>query len=277
MTRFVRCMLVNLAILATVTSLPVCATSIVIDYKPDRVFLLADSRAVDTDQDGSSRIRDKCKIAVLSDRFAFAETGREGYTPNSPIDPVQKWNGIEEALSAYRQHLNADIRDIALSWGRSLAADFQSFYLVNPERVRSLTVANGTLLVGLFVGADASRKIRVYRVRIAIDDSLRQREGAVIPVGYAVDALPPTSRPYFTDGITQELFEGKTERARTIGKEWSQRGQRMRLIDAQAFDLVHLEFLIEETGKFDDSVHGPVNILSVSKRSVTWIQNKTCR
>src|SRR5437763_463285 len=101
------------------------ATSIIIDIKPDRVIILADSRAVVVNA-GSKTVRDDmCKIVSLGGRLGFAETGREGYTPSGPLDLAPEWNGRAEALSAYRSVQNGDFYGVVLNWSIKVTNKFQ--------------------------------------------------------------------------------------------------------------------------------------------------------
>jgi hypothetical protein len=215
-----------------------------------------------------------CKIMTLGTEFAFAETGREGYRRDDPLDPVPEWNGKAEALNAYKAAPDADLYQVALRWAIQITNDFTLFYRANPSRVRALAGPQGTLLLGLFLGKDKTGALNTYLARIAFDETLIVREGAQIPIGYAVDSLLPTDKPYSTNAVTQELLQGKTVRANEAAKRWARNARRVRKGERE---LRRLEFLIERTSDYDEDVHGPINVVEIGGDSVTWIQNSTCK
>jgi hypothetical protein len=212
---------------------------------------------------------------ILGEKFAFAETGDEGYTQDDPNDPVPGWNGKSEAVKAYGANVLTDLHDVALRWAIQVTNNFQRFYAANPARVRLLAASQrGTLLEGFFVGTDTTHSLRIYMARIALDDTLRIREGAPVPIGYSVDSLPPRSQAYSTDTITRELLDGKTERAKGVAKLWERKAHRFPETEQE---FRRLEFLVEQTGSYNLAVHKPVNALEVTREKATWIQNETCK
>lgn len=249
------------------------ATSIIIYFKSDRIILLADSRAVQLNPSGNTVADDYCKIVALGGRFVFAETGREGYKPAGPTDSVPEWHGTSEAVKAYRSVPDHDPYKVALRWAIQVTDDFQLFYLSDPLRVRRLARPGVPLLLGIFAGKDSEGVLKAYKVTIALDDSLLSRERTSIPIGYAVDDIPPRDEPYSTNAVTQELLDGNTNRAKEVETLW---GVRSHHIPQAERGLRRLEFLIEETGNYDREVHGPVNAIQVTRNSLTWLHNKTC-
>lgn len=251
------------------------ATSIIVAFKSDRIIVLADSRAVLDNQSSNTVRDDMCKIVVLGGKFAFAETGREGYKRGADfLDTAPEWNGRDEALNVYRAAPDADLYQVTLQWAIQITNNFKLFYLANPQRVRGMAVQGGTLLDGIFVGEDNTGVLKAYIARIALDDTLRVREGAAIPIGYAIDPIPPRVEPYSTEAVTQELLDGKTDRAKETAKLWARKAQR---IPKRERELRQLEFMIEQTGNYDKEVHGPINALQVGRKSAVWVQNTTCK
>jgi len=248
---------------------PVSGTSIVIDFERDRIVLLADSHATLLNPDGNASRHDKCKISMLGEKFAFAETGNEGYKRASPVDTVPEWNGISEAREAYSVSPDHDLYKVSLEWAIRVTNNFQRFYLSNAPRVRSLTGPGATLLVGIFAGSDSEGRLRVYIARIALDDTLPSREPASIPIGYAIDELAARVKPYSTNAITQELVDGKSTRSKEVARLWQNRPHKTRLR--------WLEFLIERTGDYDIEVGLPVNTIQVARRSTTWLKITSCK
>jgi hypothetical protein len=269
-----------IALASSVTMLAAAsrATSIIIGVEADRIIIIADSRAGDVNRT-SNRVRDdQCKIVVLGERFAFAETGGEGYTKENYADPVPGFHGTTEALRAYGSVSDHELHEVALAWAALLTDDFKAFYLRDPQRVRELAKAGqGNLLFGLFAGSDSTGALKVYLARIVIDDTLPNRVLGSLPVGYTVDEFPPKGAPkgpyYSTHLITQELLEGKTERATAVARLWAKQSRRVPRADRV---VRRLEFLIEQTGNYDGKVHGPTNAVQVTPSSVTWLKHTTC-
>lgn len=251
-------------------SAPLQATSVVFDVNPNHIYVLADSRAGEETKTSTTTHDDKCKIAVLGDQIVFSETGREGYTPEGILDTVPGWHGLDEARAAYRNAVSHSVHDVALQWATQVTINFQKFYMAAPDRVRGLAVY-GTLLVGLFGGFENGKPV-FYFARIAVDDSLLVREAATIPVGYSL-TLVPKPKPYATESITQELIDGKTDRARTAAAQWAIKRVKIAPADRR---WRWLAFLVEQTGQYDNTVHAPVNVLRITPNSVTWLQNETC-
>jgi hypothetical protein len=268
--------LIALASTVTMITSTSQATSLIIDVEADRIIIVADSRAGDANSTSSTTRDDQCKIVVLGGQFAFAETGREGYTRDGVGDTVPEFHGTTEALRAYSSVPDHDLYKVALSWATQLANNFQVFYVADPQRVRALALAQGTLLLGFFAGHDGTGALKVYVARIAIDDTLPNREQTSIPLGYAVDEFPPKgvgNGPYSTHAITQELIDGKTDRAVEVARLWAKKSRHIPIADRT---VRRLEFLIEQTGNYDDTVHGPTNAVQVTTSSATWLKHTTC-
>ena len=70
------------------------ATSIIVAFRPHRIVVFADSRVRTTNSKGDAVHDDMCKIMTLGTEFAFAETGREGYRRDDPLDPVPEWPSV---------------------------------------------------------------------------------------------------------------------------------------------------------------------------------------
>jgi hypothetical protein len=269
-----------IALASSVTMLAAAsrATSIIIDVEAERIIIVADSRAGNANRTSNTVRDDQCKIVVLGDRFAFAETGSEGYTKENATDPVPTFHGTTEAVRAYSSVSDHDLHKVALSWAMQLTDDFKAFYVANPQRVRGLANANqGFLLFALFAGSDITGALKVYLARIVIDDTLPTRVLGSLPVGYTVDDFPPKGAPqgpyYSTHVITQELLDGKTDRAVEVARLWDKQSRRVPRADRA---VRRLEFLIEQTGNYDDKVHGPTNAVQVTLGSATWLKHTTC-
>lgn len=254
-------------------AVPANATSLIIDVETNRVIIIADSRARELNASGNPAHDNQCKIVPLGKTIAFTETGSEGYTPSTSGDDLREWHGTAEALNAYNDVPDHDLYQVALAWSIRVTNNFQLFYLNNPKRVRSLAT-KGVLLLGFFAGTDPDGKLKVYVGRAAIDDTLQSREGASVPVGRAVDPFPVRGEPISTNSMTQELLDGKTDRAKKIAKTWAKKS---RGIPPGEKQLRRLEYMVERTGDYDPDVHSPINVMAVTPNSTEWIQNVTCR
>jgi hypothetical protein len=247
--------------------LPALATSIIIDIKPDKIIMLADSRAEILNPTNNNVRDDKCKIVLLDGAIAFAETGNEGYTPTEPFDSVPEWHGTTEAIKASSGVPDHDMYQVALAWATQVTANFRRFYFVAPQRVRSMAQGN-LLLLGFFAGHDALGNLGVYGVKIELDDTVSG------PIRSEVGVLQSNGKPIPTHRVTQELLEGETDRAKQANDLWAKKSGQ---IAETEFEWRRLEFLIEQTGTYSDDVHGPVNAVEINAKSVIWLQSNTCR
>ena len=259
--------------LTAILCCPAYATTIVIRLQKGRIVLLADSRAVDQNPAGNRVRDDACKIHRLGSQVLFAETGNDQYQRSSPTDPIPEWNASDEAIIAYDRVPEHELQKVANVWAINVTNNFQLFYRYAPQRVRSLSPPGVPFLVGIFAGRNSEGDLQVYVVRVELDDSLTSREHAAIPIGHAVDPLDPREMPYSTNGITQELIEGKTSRALAVARQWKKKSRKIPLTTS----LRGIEFLIARTGDYDAQVGGPVNAAQVTNHLTTWLLNRTCK
>src|ERR1700733_11087119 len=164
--------LLALGLLAAVCAASSGGTSILFDVESSYIIIVADSRQEVVNLKGVAEVRDdKCKIVVLGNQFAFAETGREGYTPEGVLDPIPEFHGTLEAVSAFNAIPNHDLLDVAQQWANQLRELLGRFYSANPSRVQRLGIGpQSDLLIGLFAGADREGALKMYLVRLAIAD-----------------------------------------------------------------------------------------------------------
>jgi hypothetical protein len=87
--------------------------------------------------------------------------------------------------------------------------------------------------------------------------------------------LTPQADPFTSNPVTQELIDGKTDRAKVVQAEWN---RKIRLIKPADLDLRRLEFLIQKTARYDPHVNRTVNVLEITAtQKPHWLQNLTCR
>jgi len=266
-----------LGLLAAVCATSSAGTSIIFDVVSDYIIIVADSRQEVVNLKGVAEVRDdKCKIAVLGRQFAFAETGREGYTPDSARDRVPEFHGTLEAVTAFNAVSNHDLLDVAQQWANQLRERFGRFYSADPSRVQRLGIGSqNDLLIGIFAGADREGALRMYFVRLAIADPNAIEHGEK-PIAFAIYPFPRAENPvtlYSTNPVTNELLDGKTERAAATARLWQSKAHKIRSLDEE---VQRLEFLVDRTADYDPEVHSPINALKITRKGVSWIDNRTC-
>jgi len=254
------------------------ATTIVFEVQKDCIILVADSRRLVSSINGLEDVRDdECKLANLGGKFGFAETGREGYDPANLGDSVPEFHGTSEAVRTYKDLPDRDLLRVAERWAVQLRELFGSFYRADSSRLRSLAIRpQKDLLTGLFAGQDAYGYMKIYMVRLAISDDKAIALGQA-PISYAIYPFPREQNPitlYSTNPVTNELLEGKTDRAAAVGKLWKPEGRKIKPLNQE---VQRLEFFAERTGDYDPEVHSPINALLITRQGIKWIENSTCR
>jgi hypothetical protein len=267
-----------LGVWAAVGAASSAGTSIILDVEPNYIIIVADSRQEVVNLKGIAEVRDdKCKIVVLGQQFAFAETGREGYTPDGLRDRVPEFHGTLEAVSAFNAVPNHGLLDVAQQWATQLRELLGRFYSADPSRVQRLGIGpQNDLLIGIFAGVDRDGALKIYLVRLAIADPNAIEHGEK-PIAFAIYPFPHSENPvtlYSTNPVTNELLDGKTERGAATSKLWQSKARKIRPHDEE---VQRLEFLVDRTADYDPEVHSPINALKVTRQGVTWIDNHTCR
>jgi hypothetical protein len=155
-------------------------------------------------------------------------------------------------------------------WITRAKRHYSSFYIVAPNRVVELAAANaqGLLLRGIFVG------FRNKQAVLLIEDLYLDVHAFQPIVGKAI-SLPERNLPYTSNGITQDLIEGHSEQTAAANAAWLKISPSIRSYDR---NLRHIEFLIQATAQYDQTVGKRVDILEITPdRSPRWRQNLTCR
>jgi hypothetical protein len=257
----------------SVSVCPIHATSIIVDFTPERIILVADSRTGKNDVDVDRNIYrdDSCKLAVLGRVLIFASTGYFAYTPRSSADFVPEWQVGTEAVKALALVSDHDPLKIAQTWANNITGYFQTFYFADPQRVRELSAyLHNFLLTGIFAGKSLDGSLIVNTAFIRFDG-----DRPIMPLLNSVGKLEQRDRPYSTNDVTQELIDQKTERARKAADAWKKLAVSIPLAERQ---LRWLEYLIEQTGIVDATVGGKANVLRVTRDgSASWLDNQTCK
>lgn len=241
------------------------ATSVIIDHEPNQVIVVADTLGT-LDRLGfpDAPKGDVCKLAVLGGNIVFAVVGSFNYRPRTQDDPIHSWNAYSEAERLSAANPNADINGIANIWGDNANRFFSRFYGVNRERVRGFAGPNGVLVVGVFVGKTTAGDLTVELVFVQLEE-----DGTSAPIKTRTG--PPLHNVLALNVVTQELLDKKTDRARKIDIEWNSRAKNIPVSQRR---LRWFEFLIKETGKYDEHVGGLTTAVVVSKNasSIRWLR-----
>ena len=197
---------------------------------------------------------------------AFAITGNMDYVRNRADDPVASWDSRSDASASHE----GDILAMASDWSERGKRHYLSFYRANPMRVAQLARANNQniLLVGLFVGFREGKATLVMQM-VYLDE-----KQFFTPILDKQVVLAAREVPYTSNGITQELIEGNSERALASQSAWAEKSKSIPPSEQQQR---RVEFFIQETSKYDRAVGTHVNILAVSPDTEQrWLQNSTC-
>ena len=124
------------------------------------------------------------------------------------------------------------------------------------------------LIVGMFVGFRGSEAMLVIEM-VYLD------EHQLLPILDKQAVLPTRKLPYTSNAITQDLIEGHSERKKTVDAAWV---RKMKTMPPSKRSFRWIEFLIQETAKYDKAVGIRVNVLEVlPHQNPRWLQDFTCR
>jgi hypothetical protein len=249
-------------------SAPASSTSIVVQLDSTRILFAADTHGDKLDPGSQASDEAECKIVPLG-HAAFALTGNMDYVRNRLDDMVASWDSRVDAREAYAAH-NGDLPATVGDWSERAKRHYTSFYRANPARVAQLAKANtqNVLLVGLFVGFQGGQSTLIMQT-VYLDESQ-----FLTPILDRQIVLSARDVPYTSNGITQELIEGNSERASASQSTWAAKSKS---VPASEQKQRRVEFFIQETSKYDRAVGTHVNILAVSPdMEQRWLQNSTC-
>jgi len=252
-----------------VSPVPAAGTSIVVQLDSKRILIAADTHGDKLDPGSQANDETECKIVPLG-HAAFALTGNMDYIRNQIYDPVVSWDSRNDAREAYAAHNGDLLGTMVADWTERAKRHFTSFYRANPARVAQLAKANAEniLLAGFFVGFQGGQSTLIVDM-VYLDETK-----FLTPILDKQFVLSPRDLPYTSNGITQELIEGNSERATASQSSWATKIKTVKALEqAQR----RAEFFIQETSKYDKTVGTHVNILAISPASdQQWLQNYTC-
>lgn len=244
------------------------ATSIVVQVDSGRIFIAADTRGAALTPGVATAFHEtECKIVPLGNA-AFAVTGNEDYVQTQQNDLVASWNSRSDAREAYTEHKD-DLIATSDEWAARAVRHYLFFYFINPARVQELAQVNSehVLLEGLFAGFQAGQAILILRY-------VYLNEGSLSPILDSKTVVPVRTLPYTSNGITQELIEGHSERTEAAKAAWK---NKLASIPIANREFRQLEFLVQFTHNYDESVGQRVNIMEVfPQKKPLWLQNFTC-
>ncbi len=262
-----RSRIVGCAVFLLLLCKPAGATSIVVQVGPERILLAADTRGTKLDIGSRSVDETECKIVPLG-HAAFAVTGNEDYVPNQPNDPVAPWNSRYDAREAYAEQ-RGDLSATLDDWVARAKRHYLSFYLADSLRVEQLAQTNteNILLVGLFSGFQGGKAVLL--VGIIYLDAHKLSPILDKELDFAARDLP-----YSSNGITQDLIDGHSEKTEAANAAWLEKSRSIPL-SSQAFRRV--EFLVQFTANYDPAVGTRVDVLEVfPRKNPRWLQDFTC-
>ena len=243
------------------------ATSIVVQVDLGKILFAADTRGTKLDVGSKVTEDTECKIALLGNA-AFAVTGIEDYVQNRLDDPVASWDSRSDAREAYMEH-RGDLVAMSDDWAARAKQHYLSFYFANPARVKQLAQANekNILLAGFFSGFQDGKAILLLRW-------LYLDEHELSPIVDNQRVLSARELPYTSNGVTNELIEGHSEKTNAANAAWAKESRSIPL-SSEAFRRV--EFLIQFTANYDQTVGTRVNVLEIVRhKAPRWLQNFTC-
>ena len=242
------------------------ATSVVAQIRANQIYVAADSRKSDFEH--GTHFDDTCKLIVFK-RAAFTVTG---YSDMTYSNGEVAWDGFKLAKKSFAEN-KGNLFDASTEWV-SQSVDFFIHFFSHQVQEGEIMIAEGgsQIASAFFFGFfPSSVRPRIFTSSVYVD-----REGTPPRKPRAVSQiLLPREEPYSSNGVTQELLDGTTERAKVAQAKWARKAK---LIEPSARDTRRLEFFIQETEEYDTHVGGPINVLKITANEAPqWLQNHTCQ
>lgn len=248
------------------------ATTIVVKIEAGQIIIAADSRQnrISADSNPSQKAYSDrgCKLVALGG-IGVGIAGNMDYKREVSSDLISDWTASGDAQVAHALHKD-DVRALAREWANRAASHYTVFYEAAPLRVKQLASVNSerVLVDAFFAGWEGDTPLLIWE-KIVLDDTNFPK------IVVREQILPRRDLAYTTNAITQELIEGNSDRMRNAVAEWTAMKEK---VPKQEAAWRQLEYIVEKTGEYDNSVGGPVNILRIPLGSpVVWIQNATCQ
>jgi hypothetical protein len=243
------------------------ATSVTAQIEVNRIYVAADSRTSNPEHGIHSD--GMCKI-ILFKRAAFTVTGQSDmiYADSGEV----AWDGFKLAQKVYADN-KGNLIDASIAWVTQSVDFFTPFFSHQVQEGERILVGGGSQIASSFFFGffPSTGRPRIFTASVYVD-----REGSLPRKPRPVSQiLLPREEPYSSNGITQELLDGFTERAKAAQARWVEKAKSIKPSDR---DIRRLEFFIKETEKYDIHVGGPINILEITAdKDPQWPQNHTCQ
>lgn len=245
---------------------PAHATSIVALIQPNRILLAADSRSM-TEDFTVPKKDDTCKIVPFANA-AFADSGISSTLHKD--DESVAWSASSVAKDVYAEHRD-NILDASMEWTQRSVSFWTPYFSHQIKDGEKLLKSNGpdvstSVFAGFFQGRP---RVIIGRVHVNLKEGPPRKPDPVVNI------LTPQADPLTSNPVTQELVNGKTDRAKAAQAEWDRTAK---LIKPADLDFRRLEFLIQKAARYDPHVDRTVNVLEISlDKAPRWLQNLTCK
>jgi hypothetical protein len=264
------------------------ATSVVIKVEKDRIILAADTRrkAMSSGAPNSSDFHDDyCKITTLG-KAGFAVAGYADHNEKSPAGQVDwSWAAFDDARTSYGLHPN-DIIEMADDWRAREIRLFSTLYVLHQDLVKELAGADGAtpLLIGHFAGWDNEGRPTLILEIIALyqgqafgllNPALTPTPSLLNPIYGYRSVLYERPLPYSTNNHTENLIESDPAQSIPIAKKWSERAKAKKFPKSD-LDWRWVEFLIQSTNAYDETVGKDTDVLEVRASGSKWLHNGAC-
>jgi hypothetical protein len=211
----------------------------------------------------------KCKIVILG-RTGFSVTGAIDYSKDQVHgDILDNWDALDDAKASFALYGDS-AKLVGEEWARRSVDHYSTFYRVAPDRVAAIADSNSHVLeIGLFFSWVGDKPQLIIEV-IGFNPPPQ-----LVPVFSSEDIREVDETELATDGNTNELIEGQSERAEASFGRWE---SEKRKFTSQDLVWRHLQFLIKETSKIDSTVSPESDILEVPLRGKpNWIVAPACQ
>jgi len=248
-------------------------TTVIIKFDKDRILIAADTRRILVPNVGKQIMRDdKCKILVL-DRTVMAMSGIPSYHSANLLSRAPgPWDAFSDARKAFGP-AGIGLGDGASHWSYLLAHHFEDLNAYDPEWVsaQAATTSIHALAEAFFTrwenGSPAleTRGIFLHSFSIMQPPTIARSKGQ-----------PPMKDGNASlNGITQELIDATTDRAKEAARRWLDESKKYPETEKP---WRYLEFLIRETSKIDPRVSPQSDIIAIPREGEPyWIKRAACK
>lgn len=229
-----------------------------------RILVAADTRGGRSSLGQEGYTDDWCKIHSLG-HTVFAIAGMVGHSHVQSGRQLLDWDALLDAKTAYRT--SGDNTDaLANQWGKLSAAHIAAYARSNPnDASREFAGLSGSIVYGGFFlnWVFGSPILKVDYVSVE-GGGILSRETTLLRVAFEQS----------TNSVTQELVKGETQRAKKAAHLWK--------LSSHAYPPTeiswrHMQFLIEETSRFDHTVSPTSDIMEIlDSGKVSWLMNTAC-